>query len=609
MDQESERQVVPATAFLAADIEGHLSAQAVVDAGAFQSIFNRAAEEAREEGSDAASVFSLLAGICSFHFKPDEQGEPFGPMIVMDGRRSPIPSDFAGDQNAEIAKVAKSITNHALRARLADTVWINDRKQKDCADLAVDSYCTCIEYLINGDAKSRFMREDEFAYEFPLLLRRAFQISSATSKGGKPASRVLDLAKQLTNMAAEGGNTSFFLRISRVAFYYSAVEDEWLAQTAERMASKEGIDPHFARSLYQLATKAYGEAKDTEGKLRCQLAAAEELVKSADKMKGSAIAESHWLMDAIHDLRRIPGTKGRRAELEIRLREAQRESLSELQPFSHEMDISAIVKHTIELVEGLSLPQALAQFADLDRSPNISDLRDQAIKLTEQFPLSSMFASTHMDDEGKVVSKSTGSDASAVDFENIKHKISQHESLRRSVVVSGNIEPARRFIQTSHPLSDRHFWAICRASPFISQGYAGIFALGFARFMQGDFVSAAHLLIPQLEQSLRHLLKMVGDDPSAINSDLTQEDKSLSTLIDEYGPQLSTVLGENILNEIDLIFNFRGGPALRHALAHGKLPPDMCAGSDVIYACWFIYRLCCLPLFEHWEEISDGIEP
>jgi uncharacterized protein DUF2130 len=36
----------------------------------------------------------------------------------------------------------------------------------------------------------------------------------------------------------------------------------------------------------------------------------------------------------------------------------------------------------------------------------------------------------------------------------------------------------------------------------------------------------------------------------------------------------------------------------RHRLSHRASAPD------VIYACWFVFRLCCLPLFAHWEHLT-----
>ncbi|MFC3161608.1 hypothetical protein ACFOEQ_27085 [Chryseobacterium arachidis] len=42
-------------------------------------------------------------------------------------------------------------------------------------------------------------------------------------------------------------------------------------------------------------------------------------------------------------------------------------------------------------------------------------------------------------------------------------------------------------------------------SPFVPEDRLHIYSLGITAGFQNDFVTAAHLLIPQLENSLRHL--------------------------------------------------------------------------------------------------------
>ena len=135
-----------------------------------------------------------------------------------------------------------------------------------------------------------------------------------------------------------------------------------------------------------------------------------------------------------------------------------------------------------------------------------------------------------------------------------------------------------------------------------------MFALGFARFFSGDFVSALHILVPQLENSLRHVLKQHGVDLSVIHNDMTQENRSLSRLLDNEREALGKIFGPAIVFEIDNLFNFRGGPALRNRVAHGSMSDDACHSVEAIYACWFIFHLCCLPLFPYWREVSEELD-
>ena len=75
----------------------------------------------------------------------------------------------------------------------------------------------------------------------------------------------------------------------------------------------------------------------------------------------------------------------------------------------------------------------------------------------------------------------------------------------------------------------------------------------------------------------------------------------------ERGP-LEGILGRAIVFEIENLFDFRAGPVLRHRLAHGLVSESECCDADSIYACWFMFRLFCLPLFRRWDEVVERLK-
>ena len=187
--------------------------------------------------------------------------------------------------------------------------------------------------------------------------------------------------------------------------------------------------------------------------------------------------------------------------------------------------------------------------------------------------------------------------------------IARLESLRRAMVVANGIEPVRLHINDMVAIEERHFNPIAWRSPFVPQLQAPLFALGFARFFQGDLASAAYLLIPQLEPSLRHILKAHGADPTKRRDDATEEDRSLDAIIGNHRAELTDILGAPLLEELDRVFNTQPGPALRHDVAHGQMSAGQCYSADVIYACWLLYRVCCLFLMKKWDEwVRPGLE-
>ncbi len=222
-----------------------------------------------------------------------------------------------------------------------------------------------------------------------------------------------------------------------------------------------------------------------------------------------------------------------------------------------------------------------------------------------------LFPATVVDQDGRTLAESPSYSGDDKDGRHaLHHIIVRNEGLRREHDVKGLIEPARQLIQSEHSLDIRDFLPITEMSPYIPANRVHLVAMGIARFFGGDYFSALHILVPQLENSLRYILELYGLDTSAIQSDMTQEIRPFSVLLKKERETLENTLGTAIVYEIENLFDYRGGPALRHQLAHGLVTANQCYSPDSIYACWFIFRLFCNALLsdlDRWTNTLDNV--
>jgi hypothetical protein len=187
----------------------------------------------------------------------------------------------------------------------------------------------------------------------------------------------------------------------------------------------------------------------------------------------------------------------------------------------------------------------------------------------------------------------------------LQHQIAQQEDIRRQLTASGQIEIARQTIMAEHFLSDETFIALLSHSPFVPRGVVRTYSRGFLRFFQGDYIGALYILTPQLENSIRHVLKAYGHEVTKFDDEAqTQEDRTISSIFDQMRPELDSVFGDAITSDVAGVFLKKPGPHLRHALSHGLLHDGDPYGHNAIYACWLIFRLCLLPLFSIREQIQ-----
>lgn len=563
---------------------------------------------ATQEETASNRVMIMLSSIAGMHFKPQERNEPFGPMMMMDGRRSAIISDFRAHVEL-LADLAVRATNPVLRARLSDICWLLERKRTTLAASAISAYVEIVEKTEKGELKYRYAPDGgALQHNNCDYLRRALQIGRAFGWDKPETISALELVKRLREQAiAERalGPIRWFCDLD-LNFAVSDASNIGDAIESVLMQPLNDANLHFLVDLWKLAARAFHIARREDDKNRCLSEAAETLVAESQAKQGSAMLAAHFLSCAIAQLHGLPGKKDRRTELRHQLINLQaRASEEEMSRYSEGIDIGDIVQYVQDKIGEADLFDMLFIFANLAQAPDPKKLVDDAVVSIGQNPLTSSFGTSHLDREGKVIYRSQGggigdgSDNSAV-----LQWIAQAEDIRRKLVAYGKVETARLMINDQYYVSEDTFVSLLQYSPFVPNYLIQTFARGFMRFFQGDFVSATYILTPLLENSLRHVLKLFGEDVTIFDdATQTQQDRTISSLFESMRNELDEKFTLNITADIERLFLNKPGPQLRHDVAHGLMDDGDPYGSDAIYACWLIFRLCLLPLMQHQKEL------
>jgi hypothetical protein len=568
-----------------------------------------------EEAPDTAEIRTamLLSAVTGMHFKPSEPNEPFGPMMVLaDGRRTPVPSDFKPGHIDLLSELAIRATHPVLRTRLADVCWLLDRKRAHLGVTALVGYGEIVLKADKGELLFRFEKEGgALQHSARDLLRRALQLARMLGWDKPEAGPVRNLVATLRKRAAETKALVPLWWFSDLDLDYRVSDPLEVAAGIDEVLANlpAGAQSHIVIELWRQAARAYHLAKRDEDKFRCMAAAAERLVADAEAMEkrpNSAMVAAHWLSQAIAQLHGIPDKKERRTALRHKLIDIQARVSEEMSSFSHPLDVRELVEAVEKGMAKASLIDKLFIFASLASSPDPEELASEAAKAIGQSPLASLFPTSHMDHEGKVVHRSEGGGRPGEANDSaVTNQIAQAESIRRQIAIAGRIDPARQMIVKEHFLSDDLLRSLLQYSAFVPEDLVATFARGFLRFFQGDFVSATYILTPLLENSLRHVLKMNGHDVSIFDdATQTQEDRTISSLFEQMREELDGAFTKGITTDIDNVFLKKPGPYLRHSVAHGLLHDGTPYGPDAAYACWLIFRLCLLPLFPYRHDFQ-----
>jgi hypothetical protein len=600
-EDAEERQVVPLEAFAACPLEAPVAELNHTDLNAFSHVYEQAAAAAAT--SPCQSVYALLAALCGIHLDPAARGNVWIPGISIGFRRSMIPSDIAGPQSDILEAQLALIQSPALRARLADIVWSNNLRKGSAAKSAIESYCDCIDGLISGHLIPRQDMEVLGLADAQRLAQRALQISSATSKRNTMPQRLKDTVSSLYDENLKRQLAAPFARVAQLSVDYHVHDIKRVADDLEGIvAESPSVYPEALRIALDYASILRGKLGDTDGQERCQLAAIRQLLRMRDEC-AQAGAKASWVMDALLRLRALKSEEAQalEAELEIELRLLQKAALREMGSFPISLDVPEERERILAHFSEIDLASALRDYASLPVSPAVSQLKAEALEEAGRSGISSIFGIQYVDQEGRTVVRTPSLGSGEPSEEWFAHAIGRSENLRRALVVTNSIEPVRQLINSKVAIEERHLDPIVWQSPVVPKTQASLYAIGFTHFFQGNFPSAAHVLIPQLEPSLRYLLKTHGVDPTKRRDDATEEDRSLDSIIINHRTALEGILGADLLDGLNRLFNVQPGPNLRHEMAHGQISANECYTADIIYACWFLYRLVSLPLVQNWD--------
>jgi hypothetical protein len=576
------------------------------DAGNLADRFASAAKAADEAGGERESrVFWLLFHVCNIVLDTSDPAIAFRARLEFTEGRSAEPADYRGAQSDVFAALLDEIENPGLRARLGDIVWTNNRKARDAALVAAEAYSEVVEGLLAETYDEAVPGSGRSTFEQVTLAHRALQIGRATLKGNALPDHAVAAAKAVYERARSCGEHVVFMQIAGVMASFGLMANADIAHDAEGVASGEFAPGHAmaVQGVWDFAAQAYAAAKDADAERRCRLRSVDMTLERA-RSAPSPLVAAHWLRVAIEALRRTRDTKPQRDALMLELRERQLAARDEFRPQRQWVDVQDLAKATIEALEHDDPSTLLRAFTRLTSLADPKAIRDQALDALRGSPVSGLFGGSHWDVEAKTVAETPAFGFGDEPPEaRVDEQVDQIMGASRRIAVGGMIQPARDVLISRYAFAERHFWPIVELSPFVPPEQASLFSLGFARFLQGDMMSAAHLLLPQIEPALRYILATQGHEPTIIKSDMLQEDQTLAPLLTNFRHELVSIFGPEIVFEIDVLFNKKPGPRLRHEFAHGKISASRCFSPEVIYACWLIFHVAAFPLLEHWDEM------
>lgn len=557
----------------------------------WQQLSSRARKATEEGNLEAGKVLWLLADACSMMLKPNSSNKPFAPFMVMDGERSALPEDFKNEDIEFFSQIIPFIDEPKLCARISDIAWLLSKPRNHKHALsAIDNYRS-IE--IGTESWIRDGRDGRECWD------RAIQLCLMLQAGAGERLKEIEskIVEALKESLPEDGYLANWLADLLSKHHLGVKDNRDIAEKLEALATyfEDSGDLHRARDYLDAASEWYKKSEDAPQSTVMIVRNAECWVKEAINM---VAASFYFYESAIHKYRTIPkalrdqhNVEERIVELRGLMNEAGENSLNEMGKItSGSIDISELIENSVKAVKGKELSEALLQFANVYRGARADKIRSFSEEMIRNHPLRSLFAATHMSSDGRVIAKKPAADLGGENQESvIWPEMVKYYAMELSLVVQGDIWPALEVIRQEHRLKEADFYSVVKRSPVVPPDRIRLMAKAIFQGFDGDFISALHLLIPQIENLVRYHLKQHGEKTTNIDINGIENENGLSTLMDN--SKVEDIFGKDLSFELKAIFCDPFGPNLRNELAHGLIGYEESQNIYSIYAWWLTFRL------------------
>lgn len=551
--------------------------------------------ETVEKGSPEERVYSILGSITSLHLNTDSKEEPLQVSFATPYWRLPSLDDFTNSQLNILDEILSAVKDSELKARIADALWIKKRNFR-LVEIAVNSYLESAKILEDG------IEWCPCAWR----LERAIQLSKSISNEELFLKAIKQLEETI-DRCTDDGLLYLPAELMDILLEYRQGDHKKYADLSEKAAvyceNKKRGSTHYwdkARDYWKLKSKWHSLEKDEIKKIEAMKNYAETYLKQAEddinENPPSYGNASFRIKSAIETYRELGNMRERELELHKLLAKYQSKSTQEMQSHTTKIDISDEVKKAKELVKGKSIQDSLFSLAYSDLFVKVSKLREQVEENAKHFPAQFMFATAIVNDQGRTTgNRPSGSSNKEQEVERaIEAEMARSALMFQSYFAQARVEPARQQINLEHNVRPKDFLHIISESPFVPADRELIYARGLQAGIQGDFLLSTHLLIPQIEYSLRHVLLQRGVVVTNLDSEGIQEEPSLNTIFIRYKEPLIAIFNEEIVFYLRTLLVERFGANLRNDVSHGLLSHDQFYSLTGSYLWWFTLHLCSL---------------
>lgn len=525
-------------------------------------------------------------------------GTYFGPSMVLtstDGNIVEYPSikRISEDMIEHLAERSKQSSHPILRARYAILVWdftkittgktphfsiaqiaidsIVDVAQKNCHKFKIDvirklEHALSLSVSLNDNSRIAKVRDAIITYEElvaedkkPGLWGFAYDLLWNNEKAN------------LTDVQRQKLISDLESRLERVSQVGAPNFDPWSTESAAiRLAN------HYRR---------LDSPKDVKRVILKIGSAFEEEIS-----KGNSPLRAYFLLQQVHATYIRYNLREDADEIAIKLREIGPQISKEMKEICHEIKISKEEMDSyLEKVLDGDIEDVLKRIAAL-YVPSKVKVEEQLDELSKKAPLYFIFTKHLQNHEGRTVAN-----LDSIDNDQMGHIV--HQMYQNMVFGSMFLRSVMSSLISKFSLTNKRIVDYLYQSPIFNEDRRRIIEIGVQSYLEGSYIVAIHLLVPQIEDAIRKLTQLSGGSILKQSRLGRFNLKILDELLRE--ERILDAFGEDATLYFRVLLTDQRGWNVRNNTCHGLLPSE---AFNAIIADRVIHVLFCLALVRERER-------
>ncbi|NQU26046.1 MAG: DUF4209 domain-containing protein [Candidatus Nealsonbacteria bacterium] len=485
--------------------------------------------------------------------------------IAEDGSRRCCPDITQIDDSAvEYLERRASESKHpVLRARYADFLWditkvaTGNRPSIDLARQAIDSYVECGTRFPNSDQTSeRLCRALELALSVRDDIRSSQVIDTMLGildRTEFPGSQVLWLFDTLTEQRGVS---------------LSPDQEKKLVDTLEaelaRICSSENAVGIVAKDPAVCLARHYKRAGKPDEAKRVIRTYGTALASFA--MKADGLLAMAWLQDAYATYVQF-GMKDEAESLQLAAKDKGKDAEDQMVRHSFSVEIPADeIERVLDDLTAGDLESTLSRIS-INFCPRINELQEQLDDLKKNAKLLSMVSQSTLDNQ-----QVTARVGSVDDDPEGRLMLQMGQNLQ---FMAGILAHAIDRMRSKYDFSAESMRLFLSQSILFDEARMPLFEHGINAYLADDQITAIHVLVPQIENSLRRLLPVLEIPTNKHRRSDTgvMVEKSLNNIL-ESEAAVTQFFGEDFVLYLRMFLCDPRGQNVRNKLAHGLMQPE-----------------------------------